>query len=267
MENNQTPSPAPVPEVSPVAVPAPAESTAAPSPALPVIPLRELPNAPLLHKGFQNLFRLSIANGAINLLNNTFKLGDKIPSLGVVLSVVSLAVSILTLIVIRRERGKNKQQSQQNHQKDEQAGGIGFVDPLLQAGKTDKRGKGKQKQRKKVEVHDIAEAGDGRAQLPEHNEPRSCPHHRSRPRRKRCHSPARAAGHPPAREAKRAAWYAASVANRKSNPSRMIRTTRIAETSDAVIHSCTLGASRSATNGSAITRWRQNGVHSAPGRS
>ena len=100
MENNQTPSPAPVPEVSPVAVPAPAESTAAPSPALPVIPLRELPNAPLLHKGFQNLFRLSIANAVINLLNNTFKLGDKIPALGVVLSVVSLAVSILTLIVL-----------------------------------------------------------------------------------------------------------------------------------------------------------------------
>ena len=48
-------------------------------------------------------------------------------------------------------------------------------------------------------------------------------------------------------------WYAASVANRKINPSRMIRTTRIAETSDAVIHSCTLGASRSATNGSAIS--------------
>ena len=70
MENNQTPSPAPVPEVSPVAVPAPAESTAAPSPALPVIPLRELPNAPLLHKGFQNLFRLGIANIVINLLNN-----------------------------------------------------------------------------------------------------------------------------------------------------------------------------------------------------
>ena len=100
MENNQTPSPAPVPEVSPVAVPAPAESTAAPSPALPVIPLRELPNAPLLHKGFQNLFRLGIANIVINLLNNTFKLGDKIPALGVVLSVVSLAVSILTLIVL-----------------------------------------------------------------------------------------------------------------------------------------------------------------------
>ena len=100
MENNQTPSPAPVPEVSPAAVPAPAESTAAPSPALPVIPLRELPNAPLLHKGFQNLFRLGIANIVINLLNNTFKLGDKIPALGVVLSVVSLAVSILTLIVL-----------------------------------------------------------------------------------------------------------------------------------------------------------------------
>ena len=100
MENNSTPSPAPVPEVSPVAVPAPAESTAAPSPALPVIPLRELPNAPLLHKGFQNLFRLGIANIVINLLNNTFKLGDKIPALGVVLSVVSLAVSILTLIVL-----------------------------------------------------------------------------------------------------------------------------------------------------------------------
>ena len=82
MENNQTPSPAPVPEVSPVAVPAPAESAVTPPPAPPVIPLRERPNAPLLHKGFQNLFRLGIANIVINLLNNTFKLGDKIPSLG-----------------------------------------------------------------------------------------------------------------------------------------------------------------------------------------
>ena len=100
MENNPTPSPAPVPEAAPITAPAPAESTAAPSPALPIIPLRELPNAPLLHKGFQNLFRLGIANIVINLLNNTFKLGDKIPSLGVVLSVVSLAVSILTLIVL-----------------------------------------------------------------------------------------------------------------------------------------------------------------------
>lgn len=100
MENNPTPSPEPVPEASPIAVPVPAESAVTPPPAPPVIPLRERPNAPLLHKGFQNLFRLGIANIVINLLNNTFKLGDKIPSLGVVLSVVSLAVSILTLIVL-----------------------------------------------------------------------------------------------------------------------------------------------------------------------
>ena len=99
MENNSTPSPDPVPEASPIAVPVPAESAVTPPPAPPVIPLRERPNAPLLHKGFQNLFRLGIANTVINLLNNTFKLGDKIPSLGVVLSVVSLAVSILTLIL------------------------------------------------------------------------------------------------------------------------------------------------------------------------
>ena len=92
MENNPTPSPELVPEAAPITVPVPAESA--------VIPLRERPNAPLLHKGFQNLFRLGIANIVINLLNNTFKLGDKIPSLGVVLSVVSLAVSILTLIVL-----------------------------------------------------------------------------------------------------------------------------------------------------------------------
>jgi len=92
MENNPTPSPAPVPEAAPITAPAPAESTAAPSPALPVIPLRELPNAPLLHKGFQNLFRLGIANIVINLLNNTFKLGDKIPALGIVLSAMSLVV-------------------------------------------------------------------------------------------------------------------------------------------------------------------------------
>ena len=100
MENNSTPSPDPVPEASPIAVPVPAESTVTPPLAPPAIPLRERPNAPLLHKGFQNLFRLGIANTVINLLNNTFKLGDKIPSLGVVLSVVSLAVSILTLIVL-----------------------------------------------------------------------------------------------------------------------------------------------------------------------
>ena len=100
MENNSTPSPDPVPEASPIAVPVPAESAVTPPPAPPVIPLRERPNAPLLHKGFQNLFRLGIANIVINLLNNTFKLGDKIPALGVVLSVVSLAVSILTLVVL-----------------------------------------------------------------------------------------------------------------------------------------------------------------------
>ena len=99
-ENNSTPSPDPVPEASPIAVPVPAESAVTPPPAPPVIPLRERPNAPLLHKGFQNLFRLGIANIVINLLNNTFKLGDKIPALGVVLSVVSLAVSILSLIVL-----------------------------------------------------------------------------------------------------------------------------------------------------------------------
>ena len=97
MENNSTPSPEPVPEASPITVPVPAESAVTPPPAPPVIPLCERPNAPLLHKGFQNLFRLGIANIVINLLNNTFKLGDKIPSLGVVLSVVSLAVSVLAL--------------------------------------------------------------------------------------------------------------------------------------------------------------------------
>lgn len=58
MENNSTPSPEPVPEASPIAVPVPAESAVTPPPAPPVIPLRERPNAPLLHKGFQNLFRL-----------------------------------------------------------------------------------------------------------------------------------------------------------------------------------------------------------------
>ena len=100
MENNSTPSPDPVPEASPIAVPVPAENAVTPPPAPPAIPLRERPNAPLLHKGFQNLFRLGVANIVINLLNNTFKLGDKVPALGIVLSVVSLAVSILTLIVL-----------------------------------------------------------------------------------------------------------------------------------------------------------------------
>ena len=100
MENNPTPSPESVPEAAPIAVPVLAESAVTPPPAPPAIPLRERPNAPLLHKGFQNLFRLGIANIVINLLNNTFKLGDKIPALGIVLSVVSLAVSILTLVVL-----------------------------------------------------------------------------------------------------------------------------------------------------------------------
>ena len=100
MENNPTPSPESVPEAAPITVPVPAESAVTPPPAPPVTPLRERPNAPLPPKGFQNLFRLGIANIVINLLNNTFKLGDKIPSLGVVLSVVSLAVSVLTLIVL-----------------------------------------------------------------------------------------------------------------------------------------------------------------------
>ena len=100
MENNPTPSPEPVPEAAPIVVPVPAESAVTPPPAPPAIPLRERPNAPLLHKGFQNLFRLGIANIVINLLNNTFKLGDKVPALGIVLSVVSLAVSILTLVVL-----------------------------------------------------------------------------------------------------------------------------------------------------------------------
>ena len=100
MENNPTPSPDPVPEASPIAVPVPAESAVTPPPAPPVIPLRERPNAPLLHKGFQNLFRLGIANIVINLLNNTFKLGDKIPSLGIVLSAMSFAVSVLALVVL-----------------------------------------------------------------------------------------------------------------------------------------------------------------------
>lgn len=100
MENNSTPSPEPVPEASPIAVPVPAESAVTPPPAPPVIPLRERPNAPLLHKGFQNLFRLGIANIVINLLNNTFKLGDKIPALGIVLSAMSFAVSVLALVVL-----------------------------------------------------------------------------------------------------------------------------------------------------------------------
>lgn len=51
MENNSTPSPDPVPEASPIAVPVPAESTVTPPLAPPAIPLRERPNAPLLHKG------------------------------------------------------------------------------------------------------------------------------------------------------------------------------------------------------------------------
>ena len=96
MENNRMPPPAPVPEAAPVAVPVPAESSV----ASPPVPPRELPHAPLLHKGFQNLFRLSIANIVISLLSNTLKLGEKVPALGIVLSIASLAVSVLSLIVL-----------------------------------------------------------------------------------------------------------------------------------------------------------------------
>lgn len=80
--------------------PSPQKALSLPRPRRWVIPLRERPNAPLLHKGFQNLFRLGIANIVINLLNNTFKLGDKIPALGIVLSAMSFAVSVLALVVL-----------------------------------------------------------------------------------------------------------------------------------------------------------------------
>lgn len=106
MENNSTPSPDPVPEASPIAVPVPAESAVTPPPAPPVIPLRERPNAPLLHKGFQNLFRLGIANIVINLLNNTFKLGDKIPALGIVLSAMSCGQRSRARCALEAERGR-----------------------------------------------------------------------------------------------------------------------------------------------------------------
>ena len=96
METSLTPSPDPVPVPAPISVPVSAEGDE----TRPPVPLRELPHAPLLHKGFQNLFRLSIANTVISLLNNTLKLGEKVPPLGILLSIASLATSVLTLITL-----------------------------------------------------------------------------------------------------------------------------------------------------------------------
>ena len=81
--------------------------------------IRDRPNAPLLHKGFQNLFRLGIANIVINLLNNPFKLGDTIPALGIV------PVSYTHLDVYKRQ-GERRDGSDQAD--DVQAAGEGVAE-------------------------------------------------------------------------------------------------------------------------------------------
>ena len=100
METNLTLSPDPVPVPVPISVPVSADGAEACPSAPPAIPPSELPHAPLLRKGFQNLFYLSAAALVINLLNNTLKLGEKVPPLGIVLSIASLAVNVLTLITL-----------------------------------------------------------------------------------------------------------------------------------------------------------------------
>lgn len=74
-------------------------SVTAPS-ALPSSLPHELPNVSLFRKGFQYLFRLNIAIIIVSLLNNTFKLWERIPLLGLMLNVMSFAINILILVTL-----------------------------------------------------------------------------------------------------------------------------------------------------------------------
>lgn len=61
------------------------------------LPPRARHDAPLLQRGFRDLFRLGVTALVINILSNTFKLDERIP-----LSLASLAVSVLVLIAMWR---------------------------------------------------------------------------------------------------------------------------------------------------------------------
>ena len=72
--------------------------------------------------------------------------------------------------MVRRKCGKQEDQSQQNDQNDQNRGDVRCRYPLLYAWRIEKRNERQRDQRQKIKVHGLAEAGDGRAQLPEHNE-------------------------------------------------------------------------------------------------
>ena len=65
-------------------------------------PPRARHDAPLLQRGFRDLFRLGVTALVINILSNTFKLDERIPALRIPLSLASLAVSVLVLIAMWR---------------------------------------------------------------------------------------------------------------------------------------------------------------------
>lgn len=66
------------------------------------LPPRARHDAPLLQRGFRDLFRLGVTALVINILSNTFKLDERIPALRIPLSLASLAVSVLVLIAMWR---------------------------------------------------------------------------------------------------------------------------------------------------------------------
>lgn len=66
------------------------------------LPPRARHDAPLLQRGFRDLFRLGVAALVINILSNTFKLDERIPALRIPLSLASLAVGVLVLIAMWR---------------------------------------------------------------------------------------------------------------------------------------------------------------------
>lgn len=80
------------------AVPGTAADTVLAPPAL--IPPHERPEAPLLHKGFLDLFRLNVASLIINVLSNALKLDEHIPVLRYPLSTASMVISVLMLITL-----------------------------------------------------------------------------------------------------------------------------------------------------------------------
>lgn len=94
MEPDLTPNAVPDGTPVPADAPVPAEvPVTAPPP-------REHPHAPLLHRSFTRLFRLNLAALLVNVLSNTFKLGEKIPALRIPLSLASLALSVLIVVTL-----------------------------------------------------------------------------------------------------------------------------------------------------------------------